>query len=463
MIEKESERYRWISMFRVGFIYFTWCMRKTLFVKIATILPLMLFTLISFSVNAASSSEKVNWNEYCNANLTCEAVPLDVPYCVYNDSIDFVPDCVLTWETHLVSPKDEDLTTESILKRYCKALLWPSKRDWRIYFAKPSLVKWYTWWDWQQTFDSHQSLFLYALCSSFEWEDWGRPFLNSWMYLSGAFQWDVANILKLKQKAWKNDQCSIKDSNWLNHCDMSIYATEIFSAIMSEVFKIKYSEVFQVDTIENFDTKEKERVEAFMSWYFFITDGYKAIQSRFPQTVDVIVSNQKFYKKILEKLRLINNEEFIKRKVNCWTTWNIVWLDFIACALHWSHWKWTALDRAFVTMYYNEIFNYRMFISYYQQMLLKKIEKSDGLKDTDKRVIEAQYSDLWKYSNIQLSAAKKTLQDFTDLSMTYPLHIWFLMYQERMKNFRDRYLSPIVTLFYSLSEKLQNVQIPNEG
>jgi len=46
---------------------------------------------------------------------------------------------------------------------------------------------------------------------------------------------------------------------------MSIYATEIFSAIMSEVFKIKYAQVFQVNTVKKFDEKEKDRVRAFMS------------------------------------------------------------------------------------------------------------------------------------------------------------------------------------------------------
>ena len=102
-------------------------MRKTLFIKIAVISPLMLFTLISFSVKAADSNSKdVDWKtSYCNANLKCEAVlEENVPYCVYGDGIDFVPDCVLSWVTDKVSPKNNsDLTTENIIKTYCKAVL----------------------------------------------------------------------------------------------------------------------------------------------------------------------------------------------------------------------------------------------------------------------------------------------------------------------------------------------------
>jgi len=62
---------------------------------------------------------------------------------------------------------------------------------------------------------------------------------------------------------------------------------------------------------------------------------------------------------------------------------------------------------------------------------------------------------------MQLEAANQTLRSFEDFNMTYPLHIWLLLYQERVTNFRDKFLSPIVTIFYSLSEKLQNVQEPN--
>jgi hypothetical protein len=45
--------------------------------------------------------------------------------------------------------------------------------------------------------------------------------------------------------------------------------------------------------------------------------------------------------------------------------------------------------------------------------------------------------------------------------MTYPLHIWILLLQEKWEKFRNFSLSPEITLFYSLSEKLQNAQLPN--
>jgi hypothetical protein len=43
---------------------------------------------------------------------------------------------------------------------------------------------------------------------------------------------------------------------------MSIYATEIFSSIMSDMFKIKYAQALSVDSSENFADVE-ERITAF--------------------------------------------------------------------------------------------------------------------------------------------------------------------------------------------------------
>ncbi len=84
-------------------------------------------------------------------------------------------------------------------------------------------------------------------------------------------------------------------------------------------------------------------------------------------------------------------------------------------------------------------------------------------KDNEKniRIYESRAPDFQFYWDIQLDSAKFALRRFEDFAMTYPLHIWLLLYQERVKEYRDKYLSPIVTIFYSLSEKLQNVQLPN--
>ncbi|MBR4633500.1 hypothetical protein IKO50_00625 [bacterium] len=51
-------------------------------------------------------------------------------------------------------------------------------------------------------------------------------------------------------------------------------------------------------------------------------------------------------------------------------------------------------------------------------------------------------------------------RSFEEFNMTYPLHIWITLHIEKAEDFRNGSLSKVITSFYSLSEKLQNVQLP---
>ena len=91
---------------------------------------------------------------------------------------------------------------------------------------------------------------------------------------------------------------------------MSIYATEIFSAIMSDIFKIKYAQVLHVDTTKNFESEYRSKVEAFMSGYYNMNPidwDYRRLKATFPQTISVLESNQKYYKKVLDTMKIIDN------------------------------------------------------------------------------------------------------------------------------------------------------------
>ncbi len=356
-----------------------------------------------------------------------------------------------------------EFQTSNLIKSYCNSLLW-YWTSWRIYYAKPAITG--DTWDWQQTFDSHQSLFVYALCSSFKDKEWNSPFLTKNALLSWAFKdVDLVNTLKLKQRSKWKDLCSLTDYWDLSDCDMAIYATEIYSAIMTDIFKIKYAQVLHVDTVEDFAEKSKDKVTDFMTWYFSMTEEYKILKEQFPQTIDVLESNQKYYKKVLDTVKIIDNSSLADRALssNCPITWNMTWVDFIACALHSSQKKWFSLTPSFVTMIYNEILNYSIFKTYIQYWIEHKALSMYNSKIDEKqiRTFRAKSTDFLWYANLQIDSTKRALHTFEEFNMSYPLHIWLLMYQEKMKRFRDLHLSPIVTLFYSLSEKLQNVQLPN--
>jgi len=118
------------------------------------------------------------------------------------------------------------------------------------------------------------------------------------------------------------------------------------------------------------------------------------------------------------------------------------------------------LTPSFVTLVYNEILNYQIFGIYMRYWAEEKVARMQG--EDSKTIWEYTYKalDFQWYVDLQIQATKQALYTFENFNMTYPLHIWLLMYQEKIKTFRDKGLASIVTLFYSLSEKLQNVQLP---
>lgn len=391
-------------------------------------------------------------DDYCVEGMNCEDASKNytVPYCVSSD-VDYAEGCVFQSLTNSLSSGLSNFATKDLISQYCTALLW-NQENWRVYFSRPNSEGDR---DWSQTFDSHQSLFVYLLCSSLSTGDvrWSDDFPK-------VLKWDVVKLLKLQQRLNWKDKCSVEDGQNLDDCDMSIYATEIFSAIMSDVFKIKYAQIFHVDSVESFQKDKKKRVWAFLSWYFGMDDEKKVIKD-FPDTVGVIDSNQQYYKSVLKSLKLLDNSKLAKMAEESWCPSDkvIVWTDFVACALHSSQWNWSSSSPEFLTLFYNEIMNYRIFVTYYYNWIQVKI-KDQKLGQEEKDRWQTKAEDIQFIADLQIKAAKETLRSFEELNMTYPLHIWLLLYQEKLREFRNKYLPSIVQQFYSLSEKLQNVQLP---
>lgn len=394
-----------------------------------------------------------------------------VPYKYRYWDVNEISTCMIKVDVNNFSIWDQQVinySTKDFLENFCSTLLSESPAYWRIYYSMPA-ENWEV--DHRETKDSQKSLFVYALCSSFK-KDEEMPFIPE-MFGSkndsvkeGFTKKDIVSVLKLRQMAKEGDtlvdKCSLEENVSLSDCDLTVYATEIFSALMSEIFKIKYAEVFNVKSKETKKQIIEGNVVNFMTWYFGLEPDYKAIQNRFPQVVSLLQTNQQFFIKRLQTLKLIDNEKLQKEADQCWKVYGenreMSWVEFLTCAMHWENWKWSWLDSTFLTFYYNEVLNYRVFLTYYLYWLKLKGEKDNTLTTFQKNKILALQEAMDSRVNLQLAAGQQTLYDYEDLIYTYPLHIELLMYLESLKNFRDNHLSPVVTLFYSLSEKLQNVQ-----
>ena len=427
--------------------------------RLSIIILSLLVILIGFS-NAAELSRRERACKSFNDESTCYSIPNNYtePYCFNPISTsvenDYLNNCIPSLITNNFSSNAgrENSAKKDFIRTYCLSLL-SGQAQWRIYFARPSGDT----WDWQQTFDSHQSLFVYAFCSTFEGEEeWTYPFLTWEDYLIwDAFSGNLLEILRLQQPSkWKNN-CYIKDNSALNDCDISIYAAKIYTAIMSDLFKIKYAQALHLNTTEDFEENLEKKIVEFMSGYYnYDKKTYPELEDDYKQTMSVIKSNMQYYKRVLDTIKIINNAELsdMAEESGCPKDKAMTWVDFIACALHGSQWYWLSLEPSFVTMLYNEILHYNLLVTYY----------SYWVENNGSDLMQWDALNFHTYANTQIKATKQTLRDLEELNMTYPLHIWLLLYQEKIKGFRDKNLRKIVRYFYSLSEKLQNVQLPDQ-
>ena len=132
-----------------------------------------------FLVDASWQSEACSLN---NTGCAIASSGFNEPYCV-STAVDYAWTCIWPALTNNLSSIPDQKKSFSLfdikdlLSLYCTSLLWDGAH-WRIYYAKPSLTS--DTWDWQQTYDSHQSLFVYALCSSFKDNEWNTPFVPEW-------------------------------------------------------------------------------------------------------------------------------------------------------------------------------------------------------------------------------------------------------------------------------------------
>gem|GEM_PF-2461935 len=116
---------------------------------------------------------------------------------------------------------------------------------------------------------------------------------------------------------------------------------------------------------------------------------------------------------------------------------------------------------AFVNLLYNELFYYRLFMDYYISMLdLKSVDLL--LEDPNKRFQEI-------VANRQLRARKNlmystqamdmSMQSLSELYLTYPIHIGFLMLITEYTDLRDS-LTRLAPGLYTLTDKMKNPQEP---
>lgn len=360
-----------------------------------------------------------------------------------------LPCIYLIWWDNKYQPYKYDLvyndsankSIKSLTKHFCK----------NAYVMKCSDIS-----DWEYTrdyFDASQSVFLSILCNSV-WE---------WSYYSN----EEDDYLKkdsfldfyiIESETWYFEACHPYWS--MNSCDYSYNLPLIFNKIMNDFFWIKQARNLWVNKIEESFEPDKAAnkfsIEKFpwLNLQEGLSNGICDPASEYYKTT---CKSLKWY--MSDALNLLKNTEVIsvewlqtKEWIDCENDFKT---NILYCGLLWSN-----SDYKFINTVYNEYLWYNLFLSYYSFY----IDGSDYLDSTTSNATDKLEENKEKRFLVQDQLLKSkqaittSIKTLSEITYSFPIHIWFLMYQEDAKLFMEK-VSKIYAPLRTLYDKLRNVQI----
>jgi hypothetical protein len=252
----------------------------------------------------------------------------------------------------------------------------------------------------------------------------------------------------------------------MNDCELQKYLPDILDNIFNDYFNIKQAWVYWLQTKDFTKETLDSQVNEFMKDYYILGDKNWApttLCSDNSQYQETCKTAKKFIQKankLVSKIDVINNSGFLDKALGLWEICNFdnntkENYNLLFC---WLYGDKVAPMSSFTNLLYNEMMYYRLFVWYY----LWNIKSNNKLLPNESLVLKNNYRNyLEKTFNNRISQTQKTMSTtlrlITDMYTTYPLHIGFLMYHEKLLSFRW-IVSKIYTPILTLHDKLQNVQ-----
>ena len=322
-------------------------------------------------------------------------------------------------------------------------------------------------------FDATQSVFLSLLCDNV-WR-WGN-------YISGdLLEWDDAILKKHTFLSfdihsciggdscvpwWRWDACHFDingnlDMRW---CDLAYFLPKIFDPLMNDFFNIK--QAWNMWIVELGDQFSKEEVvdnymKSNFAWLSSVDDmkDWFCKSKYYTQTCKYVKNYMTQLKNLLVNTKILDVKNLsVKAKTDEVDCENDFAENILYCGLLWDT-KTSMVS--FLKVVYNEYYRYHLFMSYYMYELANDYRFSDETDYTSAINSNAQkvYS---AKENISRSkeAITKALKSLSEINYTFPMHVWFLMYQEDIVYFMEN-LPKIYTPLRTLYDKLRNVQDAN--
>jgi len=299
-------------------------------------------------------------------------------------------------------------------------------------------------------FDASQSVFMTLLCHNVgKWDKYTKINMHKkkdwwWLLKTWFKQFWVYDYYLLGEDS-SFDVCDYH--LWsMNACDYSKYLPKMFDSIINDFFNIKHVNLYGI-TRSDEKLKPEDMANQFSNknfpWLWLIWDKDKKPSlsicnpdtDYYKKTCKYLKSYMKNVQNLLHRLKVINIDWLIKsnEETDCG---NDFWDNILYCGLIWEN---LMPEKAFINALYNEYMWYRLFVSYYSYSLYIESDYSD-ISNNRTKALESNMEKVYWFEEQVLrtrAAISISLRALTEISSSFALHVWFMMYQEDAKIFMN--------------------------
>ncbi len=359
---------------------------------------------------------------------------------VFANSLDTY---IVSLQSSLVFDDAQKVTTKQIIQTYCSALQeHPS-------FAGEDFV-----------YASQQSAFVFLLCSHVHTVSFDE---DLWFSSQRFFQWTssatnkwIFRVSSFSGMGISNPECSTMTN--MNGCDLSKVLPPLFTTLLNDYTNLKEASLYGVTDVSSDKETIVGLVNGFAAQYFTPGTVVCGDGSRYPKTCRVM---QNYLRSAVSTFA--NVKLFYPWVLANWAD-DLVWscslgrddYALIPCGLFADtrdSLQW------FTALLYNEQFYYRLFLNYYTLVITANPQIVSSSPAEISRDLFKKKTRLTTESIRSQKAISSSIRSLRDIYAAFPLHIWFMMYQEDIVSFGKR-LASLAEPLYTLYDKLRNVQQP---
>lgn len=396
-------------------------MKKILF-------KILLWNFISISI----------WTSFLFAQSNIKNVPIN---------IDNYADQITTYLS-----KNEPTNMKAVILNYCRAVLNTSAKWWNIT------------WD-SYYYSAKNSVFLYLICHNIS-NDFDEIFSEkfsskeNWYFTQSSF-----TELWIVDYGQDPDFDYCNPSSSLQYCDLTYHIPRVFNMIINDIFSVQQSRIYGLINPDFDNNKIEDQIDNYARDKFNIK-FCDTTDWRYPKLCKTMKNYTKASARLLKDLDILNYDNLYKDFGTDWSYSRkcdeIYWtyeFDFLSCGLFGYGF---GINNMYTNLVYNEFLYYSLFVKYYNNVIVSNPNLAP-LKQKGDYTSAVDYLKNKAYEfNREVNASQKwitvAMKMLREIDVSFPLHVWFMMYQEDLLYLRDKSLYKIVTPFYTLYGKLRNVQ-----